>query len=349
MRYKNYKENGLTLIELMIAMAIGLVIVIAATVIYLSTAKNQRALERKSSSAENGAYALQAIGKEVLNAGFYPANFPPEINDITQVGMYDTYPPLESTPRRTTDWQNSTTNWPPLAYKTGIYGCEGGEFDVATATCPTPDNEKPDSIVINYFTSDALGGSVGRKDCAGSAVDNDVSNINRINNSKDLNKPPKLPLFVSNRYTIRDLKNFVDQNDVSTRSLSCSGNGDNAYGTVNKYQPIIAGIKDIQFSYGVYNSDQSFAPERFYNAEEVSNLPEIDIYGQKYSGWQRVTSVKVCVLSQSQGGGVRLEDKNTSVMTYLDCNEQVKNQPNGQWVQKFSQIFGVRNGLKQSY
>lgn len=349
MRYKNHLENGLTLIELMIAMAIGLVIVIAATVIYLSTAKNQRALERKSSSAENGTYALQALGKEILSAGFYPANFPPEINDVTQVGMYDTYPPLESNPRKNTDWQNSLINWPPIAYTTGIYGCEGGEFDVATATCPTPDNSKPDSIVINYFTSDALGGSVGRKDCTGSSADEDASNLQRIKPGKNLDEPPLLPLFVSNRYTVRDLKNFVDQNDVSTRSLSCSGNGSNEFGETSKYQPIIAGIKDMQFRYGVYADEKSLVPERFYDAQEVSNLPVVDIYGQKYTGWQRVSSVKVCVLSQSQGGGVRLQDQESSEMTYLDCDEQVQNQPVGQWVHKFAQIFGVRNGLKQSY
>lgn len=37
---------------------------------------------------------------------------------------------------------------------TGIYGCEGGVFDVRLATCPASDPASPDSIVVNYFTSD---------------------------------------------------------------------------------------------------------------------------------------------------------------------------------------------------
>lgn len=92
--------RGLTLVELMIAMAIGLAIVIAATVIYVTTAKNQRALERKSSSLESGDFCVEAAGKEIMNAGFYPATFPPAVNVVTQQGMYDTYPPLQSSPRK---------------------------------------------------------------------------------------------------------------------------------------------------------------------------------------------------------------------------------------------------------
>lgn len=343
------KEYGLTLVELMIAMVIGLVIVIAATVIYLSTAKNQRAMDRKSGSLENGAFVLELLGKEIMNAGFYPANVPSEISDVTQQGMYDTYPPLQSATRKATDWQNSAAGWPPTAYMTGVYGCDGGEFDVQTATCPTPDSNKSDSIVINYFSNDAMSDAGMRKDCTGSKVDEDASNANRIKASKDLNLPPSLPLFVSNRYTLRDLKNFVDQSDISTRSLSCSGNGMNQFGQKSSYQPILAGIREMQFLYGVYSSDASLTPDRFYTATEVSNLPVVTILGQSYTGWQRVTSVRVCILSQSQGSGVRLEDKSGQEMKYLNCDGQQVDQPQGQWVNRFVQVFGVRNGLKQSY
>lgn len=342
-------QTGLTLIELMVAMVIGLLIVIAVTAIYLSTAKNQRALERKSASEENGAYALQMLGRDIMNAGFYPANFPPQTMESTQQGMYDTYPPLESSKRKITDWQNSAANWPPTAYMTGVYGCDGGEFDVKTATCPTAEASKPDSIVINYFASDAMADGGMRKDCTGSSVDNDPSNAGRVSGKKDKNIPPILPLFVSNRYAIRDLKNFVDKNDVSTKSIACSGNGMNRFGDLSSYQPILTGMLDLQFLYGVYSSDASLMPDRFYTAKEVSDMLPVKIMGQNYTGWQRVTSVKVCILSASQGGGVRLDDKTGQVKTYANCDDQQIAQPAGQWVNRFVQIFGVRNGLKQSY
>lgn len=341
--------RGLTLVELMIAMAIGLAIVIAATVIYVTTAKNQRALERKSSSLENGDFVLKLLGKEIMNAGFYPATFPPAVNVVTQQGMYDTYPPLQSSPRKETDWQDTAKSWPPVAYMTGIYGCEGGVFDVRTATCPASDPAKSDSIVVNYFTSDPQTEIGTRKDCTGSWVDADSSNKNRIIAGGKKYIPPLFPLFVSNRYSLSDLKNYVDQQDEATRSLVCSGNGSNGFGTVNSYQPIISGIKEIKFKYGVYANEEVLVPQKFYSATEVNALPVINILGQNYSGWQRVTSVRVCVLSQAQGGGVRLQDKAGSEMTYEDCSGTTVVQPAGGWIHRFVQIYGVRNGLKQSY
>lgn len=341
--------KGMTLVELMIAMAIGLLIVLAVTMIYLSTAQHQRALERRSTSQENGAFVLQLLGREIMNAGFYPATFPPKIADVTQQGMYDTYPPLESSPRQATDWQNSASNWPPAAYMTAIYGCDGGAFDVKAATCPTPDSSKSDTLVVNYFTSDPQAESGFRKDCNGSWVDSDGSNAERVGLGRSKKLAPLLPLFVSNRYTLTNLNNFVDQQAVVTRSLACSGNGANPFNTVSAYQPLIQGIKDLRIRYGVYVDDTSLMPQRFYSATEVSALPSVTILGQSYSGWRRVTSVRVCVLTQSQGGGVRLADKQDAPATYLDCDEQSQQQPSGQWVHRFVQVFGVRNALKQSY
>lgn len=353
MKYRHIlgRQRGMTLVELMVAMAIGLLIVIAATVIYLETLQGQRSLERQSTSAENGSFALQLLGREIMNAGNYPANFPPVIGlgEITQQGMYDTYPPLEFSVRKATDWQNFAAAWPPVSYMTGVYGCSGGIFDVKTGSCPVSSSALPDSIVLNYFTSDATGGVNTRNDCTGSSVESDVSNKDRINAGKNNNKPPLLPLFVSNRFSMKSLKNYVDGNDVSTGSLTCSGNGSNPHGTISSYQPIIQGITDLKFRYGVYESDSSLLPNKFYTADEVSALPVLKILGQNLSGWQRVVSVHVCVLSQTQGGGVRLQDKSGAEKIYTDCSGVEKKQPTGQSISRFVQIFGVRNGLKQSY
>lgn len=341
--------RGLTLVELMVAMAIGLLVVLSATAIFLQTVQNRRALERTSSSQEGGSFALQLLGKEIMNAGFYPASFPPKITDITQQGMYDTYPPLETAPRQNTDWQDSTVGWPPAPYLTAIYGCDGGVFDIKTATCPVPDTSKPDSIVVNYFTSDPQAEGGNRKDCTGSWVDSDTSNKFRVGSGSNKKIAPLLPIFVSNRFSLSELKNFVDQQAVPTKSLACSGNGANPFGTLGVYQPMVHGLLDMKFSYGVYADETSLTPQQFYTASEVEALPSVDILGQSYTGWKRVTSVRVCVLTQSQGGGVRLADKTGAAKTYLDCQGLQQPQPNGQWIHRFVQVFGVRNALKQSY
>ena len=240
----NHYQRGLTVIELLVAMAISLVIVIAAAYTYLASRESQRAIDRNSSSRETGAYVMQMLGREIMNAGFYPATALPIAPDPTQQGMYDTYPPLEADPRAVTDWQNAAAGWPPVAFRTGIYGCDGGRFDVATSTCPAANAALADTLVVNYFTTDTaeMGKSTGRRnDCTGADVapagaGGDPSNAERKKNSGGAppatphtaaleNIPPQLPVFVSNRFTLSDVKVSVDQNDVNTKSLTCSGNG----------------------------------------------------------------------------------------------------------------------------
>nr|WP_295941074.1 PilW family protein [uncultured Acidovorax sp.] len=359
-------QRGLTIVELLVAMAISLVIVIAAAYMYLASRESQRAIDRSSGSRETGAFVMQMLGREIMNAGFYPATSLPIAPDATQQGMYDTYPPLPADPRVATDWQNPATSWPPVAFQTGIYGCDGGQLDVATSTCPATVATAADTIVINYFTSDTaeMGKSTGRRsDCTGadvapSGAGGDPSNAERKKNSGgvpptavDDKLPPQLPVFVSNRFTLSSVKISVDQNDVNTKSLACSGNGKSPHGTADAtaYQPIVSGLEDLQFTYGVYTSGGTLTPSRYYTATEINALSPVTINGVSLSGWQRVTAVRVCILTRTTGGNTKISEKTGSERTYLDCSDTAKNQPVGDTITRYVEVFGLRNNLKQYY
>lgn len=62
--------RGFSLIELLVAMAIGLLIVLALTVIIVRTSGAQRELALANRQLENGRYALQAISDDLHNAGY---------------------------------------------------------------------------------------------------------------------------------------------------------------------------------------------------------------------------------------------------------------------------------------
>jgi type IV pilus assembly protein PilW len=96
-------------------------------------------------------------------------------------------------------------------------------------------------------------------------------------------------------------------------------------------------------------NDQSLAPARFYTATEVGALAPIVVNGQSLNGWQRVTAVRVCVLTQTLGGGTRMADKAGAARTYLDCSDTPKNQPTGSTITRYTQVFGLRNALKQTF
>ena len=358
------------MVELLVALAISLVLVLAATYVYLATRQSDRALERSSDAQETGVYVLQLLGREIANAGYYPASRAPMVTHVSQTGMIDTYPPLQADPRLTTDWMNTAAGWPPAAFMTGIFGCDNASFDTASSTCGTAAAGTGDTIVINSFTNDSMSNVVGsRFDCTGAniagtgaSLGDNVSNGQRKFNTGgnpplaphtglNADLPPQLPLFLSNRYAMKPVKIAMDQSDISSFSLSCSGNGRSPHGTTDAaaYQPIVSGLFDLKFSYGVYTSDQSLAPARFYTATEVGALAPIMINGQPLNGWQRVTAVRACVLTQTLGGGTRLNDKTGAARSYLDCSDTQKDQPTGSTITRYTQVFGLRNALKQTF
>ena len=64
-------SRGLTLIELMIAMVIGLVIIAAASAMFISSSASRRQVELSADVIENGRYGLDMLSRDLSQAGFY--------------------------------------------------------------------------------------------------------------------------------------------------------------------------------------------------------------------------------------------------------------------------------------
>ena len=64
-------QRGLTLIELMIALVIGLVIVAAVSVLFAGGSQSRREIEQSADVNENGRYALDVLSRELAQTGFY--------------------------------------------------------------------------------------------------------------------------------------------------------------------------------------------------------------------------------------------------------------------------------------
>lgn len=351
-------QRGTTLIELMVAVGITMFVVTAAGYVYLNTRETQGAIERNSVSNESGAFALDLLGRDIMNAGYYPSNMPPIATYSPNMGRVQPYPPTASIPAKATDWTA-----PAAIYLAPIFGCEGSTFNPRTATCGTTVAGAPDSIVLNYFTSDStnFNGTAGnRNDCTGARIDNDLSNaVRKLNTgspaatTQDDNLPPQLPLFGSNFYTLTATVLEIEKQTVNTQSISCGGNGNSYFGqsVTAPYVPLVAGVEDLQFTYGVYNTETTRSPDRFYTATEVNALTTVSIDGIALGPWARVVAVRACVLTRSLGGSTKIADKTGSLRTYQNCSDQTISQPaNDLAVYKRQvQIFGLRNRLNQTY
>ena len=348
-----HRQRGLSLIELLVAMALTLVLVGGAIFIYLGTRDNQKAQERITESAETGALALAMLGRELANAGYYPSTMPPTSKTNTKQ-ILNAYPP--------NNWvflPTAPTAPTPAAFLSGVYGCDSAKFNPISSTCDSSATGAADSIVINYFTADAMGSAVGqRRDCTGADVANDpvnsVRKLNAITNLENVDLPPQQPLFVSNRYALNTTNSAankveVDKQTVNVKSLACNGNGKTSQDIV--FQPLLAGLDDMQFTYGVYSTTTSLAPDRFYTATAVSTLANLTVDGIVKKPWDRVVAVRVCLISKTIGGNPKIEDKASALRTYTDCNEVTQTQAatDNNIYKRFVQTFGLRNQLTQAY
>lgn len=83
-------RRGFSLIELMVAMAIGLLVVLALTIVIARASSSQRELALANRQLENGRFAMQAIADDLHNAGYVGpiANLPAVtgIPDLCQTG-----------------------------------------------------------------------------------------------------------------------------------------------------------------------------------------------------------------------------------------------------------------------
>jgi type IV pilus assembly protein PilW len=65
------RQEGFTLIELMIAITLGLLVLAALTTFFVRTSYNRSELERNSRQIENGRYAINALRDDMMLAGYY--------------------------------------------------------------------------------------------------------------------------------------------------------------------------------------------------------------------------------------------------------------------------------------
>ena len=64
-------EQGFSLVELMVALTIGLILMVGVTTLLVQQNKSQQELEKSSRQIENGRYATSVLAEDIQHAGFY--------------------------------------------------------------------------------------------------------------------------------------------------------------------------------------------------------------------------------------------------------------------------------------
>jgi type IV pilus assembly protein PilW len=108
-------QSGFSLIELMIAVTLGLIILAALTTFFVQTSENRREMDRNTRQIENGRYAIDLLREDLSLAGFY-ADTAPLIQPTSWV-MNDVCPATLA---------NFGFNADPYTAPVPLYGYQGG-------------------------------------------------------------------------------------------------------------------------------------------------------------------------------------------------------------------------------
>jgi type IV pilus assembly protein PilW len=136
-------QRGLSLVELMISLVIGLVILAALVTLFVNTSGGNRELARANSLIENGRLALELLGNDVVHAGYW-GPYVPDFDDQTAEGVPIDAPTAVPDPclAYTTPW--STT------HKINLLHIPLVVYDANAIVCSTvlPDRQPGSDILV---------------------------------------------------------------------------------------------------------------------------------------------------------------------------------------------------------
>ena len=309
------KQRGFSLVELLVALAISMVLVTGAAYVYLNTSQTQRALLEKAFATETAHYALDVLGRDLENAGFYPS--------IRVAGSA-----AVATVSVATYTNPAAPLTIPAAYNAAVFGCNAQLYDPAAspAACAAHTGTvDADTLVLNSYSNDSYGLDIGnRADCLRQDSANDPINASRVNTT-NVALTPASPLFVSNRYTLSPTTMTIEGKTISTFSLACNGNGEATASSA--YYPMVAGIDQLRFYYLVRASDT--AASKFQRADAVAA-----------ADWPNVVSVRVCLMARSLQAA-KLEG--TTSYSLNDCDGVSNSYTDGVERRIFTQVFALKN------
>lgn len=313
-------QRGRTLIELMVAIALGLLILLGVGSLYVASNQSTRSAAGRASAENVGQVALSLVGDAVRRAGF---------TELATAASAGSGGPED---RRA-----------GLAYQGPMLrGCSRAPFtsNNPNLACGTAAAGEPDALAVWYQADNALGASQAAgvvADCVGNVPGFTAVNV--------------APGFAG---TLRVAQN-VFYVDTTTDTLMCRGGTTNAPGAAT---PLLNGVEDFKVFYGFDGASYSApavaanpAPLSVRTAAEMATLanPTANL-----TAWDFVVSVTVCVLVRTDEASVSVDG---SAAVYRPCPQTSREaagldaiadqtSPDGRIRRAFIQTFSIRSATR---
>lgn len=294
------QERGLSLIELMIAMTIGLFLLAGMVGIFISSSQSHNELEKASRQIENGRYASQMLREEVELAGYY--------GDYQPVSSTTWNTPAD--PCSTTVANMGFSGTEPPSLPPGMFGYESS--DTLSSGCITLLTNKragTDVLVVRRTSTTAIEtGSLqaGEYYLQVSNCENDLLAFVLSNQAADFTlhsvRPAGTP---ANCLTgdLNPLRKYMVRIYYIADCNTCADGGDGiptlkmveltAGGSFATYA-LAEGIENMQIEYGVDAAGDDGIADGYYAANGLNINPAPDPLR-----WENVVSAKLFILARN--------------------------------------------------
>lgn len=261
---RHQRNQGMTLVELMVSLVIGLLVSLAAVSSLIVTRQGFSTVDASSQLRDNGRFAADLIQHIALQAGFKDPQYaiaPPSQQDVQDdLGGF--------IPASVTGFNNAIAKTTDLTTATArSSGVVGYGSDVLILRYQT--------AKLNDDTSNTADGSM--IDCAGNAITTTPADRN----------DRMVSIF------------YVAVGSDGEPSLMCSrsANGLAPYSP----QPVVQGVENFQVLYGVdgftavnssFNAAPDSVPEKYLRADQmvIGGVPDSQA---TYNNWRRVRSIRI--------------------------------------------------------
>lgn len=354
------KNMGVTLIELMISLTIGMMIIITIGYVYLSASRTFRALEASSRMQENARYAIERMSFDLRMAGFTGCSYSTIANVLNNPSA----------------WENNLFGQPLAGYEYGVStypgGVAGNVLRGDALTILRADNAReyiigshiPNSAQFQLTTTHDLkqGEILVATDCSHAAVFQ-MTNVNNNNTIKTVNhntgtgtpgnctKGFGLPVDCTDTngtaYTFAQGSRLFRLN-AATYYIRTNADNEPAlyrqklgYASGNSTltaEEVVEGVENMQITYGVDTSATADgAADTYVSADQVTAAaPETT----NEADWKRVLSIRLSLLLVSREG----EAVTTKIQPYTYNGITVT--PTDRRLRKvFTTTIAVRNRL----
>ena len=315
------KQLGLSLIELMVAVAIGAFLMLGLTTTFRNSSESQRALTKSSQLIENGRYAISILDEDLRHAGYYgyfyllddpPANVPDpcEISSLARLKEGMSVPVQTYTAATNFTDRAVITSTPATtchaALLTDLNLSAGSDILVVRRANTAVFLGSPNTNEV-YIQSNARSANLMYGVSAATVPTNSADNDGTANLMKFPSKTGDTTVADTRSYEVHvyfiapcsfgnganDVCTATDDGIPTLKRLELSSDGTN---TEMAIVPLVEGIEYMKLEYGLDTSPTTVNPVTKLQGDGV---PDSYVTSPTQAQWPAVVSVRVHLLARS--------------------------------------------------